>query len=227
LRVDLRNRLVAPSGNLSTTRLELDLGQDFDLAGNRLGETWARGGVAWGPFNGNLLGRFLAFGATAPAGSWAALQPNWLDHFTQLQLDLSAVDARTDRISFWFLALGASSSAALKAGLGPLFDSRPIPFQPMAEAGGSLKAHVFGGLDVQWDSLFSVRSIVTYPSGASSQGVTPAVSLPGFQQNTFTVSWTSPCDCWRALVKVTVSQGFYSVSAGLDLSQLGGFQLAP
>jgi len=227
LRVDFRNRVVAPAGKLSVTRLELDLGQDFDLSGKSLGETWVRGGVGWGPISGSLLARFLAFGATAAPGSWAALQPNWLDHFTQLQLNLDAVDARTDHVGFQFLALGSSASAGLKAGLDPMFDSRPVPFQPMAQLNASIKIRVFGGLDAQWDSILSLRSVTTFGSGVSSPDAPPYVNLPGFQQNAFTASWTSPCDCWRALVKVTLSSGFYSVSAGLDLSQLGGFQLLP
>ena len=227
VRVDLRNRLVGPSGKQSATRLELDLGQDFDLSGSRLGETWVRGGVGWGPVSGSLLARFLAFGATAPPGSWAALQRNWLDHFTQLQLNLDAADARSDHVGIQFLALGSSASAGLKAGLDPMFDSRPIPFQPMAQVNGSIKVRVLGGLDVQWDAILSLRSITTFGAGVSSPDAAPYVNLPGFQQNAFTASWTSPCDCWRALVKVTVSPGFYNVSAGLDLSQLSGFHLAP
>jgi len=232
LRIALRNRIVAPAGALSATRLELDLGQDVDLLAGKLGESWVRGGAGWGPVNGNLLARFYAFGAAAAPGTWGPISRSWLDSFTELRLDLSGVDPRGDRIAFGFLALGSSASAAMKAGLDPLFDPRPIPFQAFAQATGTVKVHLFGGLDAQWDTLFSVRSVVTYPSGVwnpyATTGVPLVPSPPGFQQNTFTASWTSPCDCWRALIRVQVAQnGFYSVSGGLDLSQLAGFRLAP
>ena len=234
MRIALRNRLVgplaSPAGTLSATRIELDLGQDVDLQAGKLGETWVRGGASWGPMNGSLLARFFAFGAAPAAGAWTPVSPNWLDHFTELRLDLSAIDARGDRAALGFLALGSSASAAMRAGLDPLFDPRPIPFQAFGQVTGSLKVHVFGGLDAQWDTWFSVRSIETYPGGAGNPNYNsglPVPSPPGFQQNIVTVSWTSPCECWRALIRVQVSQGgFYSVSGGLDLSQLAGFHLS-
>ena len=233
LRLALRNRVSGPAtgGTTSVTRLDLDLGQDFDLAAGRLGETWIWGGVGWGPVTGTLLARFYAFGASPPPGSWAPLNPSWLDHFTDARLDLSASDARGDKVAVGFLALGSSASAIAKAGIDPLFDPRPIPYQAFAQATGTIKIHVLGGLDAQWDTLISVRSLVTFPGGVSNpytSSTTPAASPPGFLQNTFTASWTSPCECWRALVRVQVAQdGYYNVSGAVDLSQLGGFSLLP
>ncbi|HVP66907.1 MAG TPA: hypothetical protein VMT17_06560 [Anaeromyxobacteraceae bacterium] len=233
LRLALRNRVAGPgTGTPSATRLDIDLGQDFDLAAGRVGETWFFGGVGWGPVTGSVLARFYAFGATPPPGSWAPTNPSWLDHFTDARLDLAAVDARGDKIGVGFLALGSSASAIAKAGLDPMFDPRPIPFQAFAQATGTIKVHLLGGLDAQWDTLISVRSLVTFPAGVSNPyanpSTPPAASPPGFLQNTVSVSWTSPCECWRALVRVQVAQnGYYNVGGALDLSQITGFRISP
>ncbi|MEI6225691.1 MAG: LPS-assembly protein LptD [Deltaproteobacteria bacterium] len=225
MRISLRNRLVAPGKDSpSVTRIDLDLGQDLDLSAGRLGETFIRAAAAWGPVQGLLLTRFLAFGATPAPGSWGSLDPGFLDHFTEIRFDLAANDARGDRLTLGFLALSSAASATLKAGLDPLFDPRPIPFQTFGQGTAGLKIHVAGGLDVQWDTLFSVRTVYATPC----TGGAPVQVGPSMQQNTVTASWTSPCNCWRGLVKVQVSQcGYYGVSAGLDLSAITGISLIP
>jgi LPS-assembly protein len=225
IRLSLRNRLVAPGADsTSVTRLDVDLGQDLDLSGGRLGETYVRGAAAWGPVEGLLLARFLAFGATPPTGTWGSLDPGFLDHFTEVRFDLAAHDGRGDKLTLGFLALSSAASATLKAGLDPLFDPRPVPFQAFGQGTAALKVHVVGGLDVQWDTLFSVRTVYATPCGGGA-----AVPVgPSMQQNTVTASWDSPCNCWRALVQVRVSQcGYYGVSAGLDLSAITGLTLIP
>jgi len=225
MRLSLRNRLVAPGqAATSITRLDVDLGQDLDLSSGRLGETSVRGAAEWGPLKGLLLARFLAFGATPAAGTWGSLDPGFLDHFTELRLDLAAHDDRGDQLTLGFLALSSTASATLKAGLDPLFDPRPVPFQTFGQGTAGLRVHVAGGLDVQWDTLFSVRTVYATPCGGGA-----AVPVgPSMQQNTVTASWNSPCNCWRALVQVRVSQcGDYGVSAGLDLSAITGLTLIP
>jgi LPS-assembly protein len=223
LRLVLRNRVVAPSGPLSVTRLELDLGQDLDLQAGKLGETWFRGAAAWGPVKGSLLGRFL-LGGGPPPGTWAPETRNWLDAFTELRLDVSAEDRRGDRIHAGLLALSASPSASLRAGLDPLFDPRPVPFQPFGQGTAGLKVHVLGGLDLQWDTLFSVRTVYATPCG----GGAPAAQGPSMQQNTVSATWNSPCNCWRGVVRVQISQcGYFGVSAGLDLAEVTGLNLVP
>ncbi len=225
MRIGLRNRLVGSAkGSPSQTRLELDLAQDLDLASGRLGESMVRAGAAWGPVEGQLVARFLAFGATPAGGAWGSLDPGFLDAFTELRLDLAASDARGDRLTLGFLGQNASGSPTLRAGLDPLFDPRAVPFQTFGQGTAALKVHVAGGLDVQWDTLFSVRTVYATPCG----GGAPAPVGPTMQQNTFTASWSSPCKCWSGLVKVQVSQcGYYGVSAGLDLGALAGIQLLP
>ena len=225
MRLSLRNRLVAPGKDAtSITRLDIDLVQDLDLSLGRLGETSLRGAAEWGPVKGMLLARFLAFGATPAAGTWGSLDPGFLDRFTEVRLDLAAHDDRGDRITLGFLALSSTASATMKAGLDPLFDPRPVPFQTFGQGTAALKVHVAGGLDVQWDTLFSVRTLYATPCG----GGAAAPVGPSMQQNTVTASWNSPCNCWRGLVQVRVSQcGYYGVSAGLDLSAITGLTLIP
>ena len=224
LRLALRNRLVAPGGGVSQTRLDLDLGQDFSLSPGQLSETWVRGAVAWGPLAGGLLARFLGFGASSAPGSWAPIFPTWLDRFTEVRLDVAAADKRGDRLTFGFLALGSSASAAMKAGLDPIFDPRPLPYQAFAQGTAGAKVRVLGGLDLGYDALFSLRSVLTPDYATGATVVTP----PGIQQQTFTASWTSPCDCWRGLVQVRVAEnGYWGVTASLDLSEVRGFRLVP
>jgi len=225
MRLSLRNRLVAPGKDAtSITRLDVDLGQDLDLSAGRLGETSVRGAAEWGPVKGLLVARFLTFGATPAAGTWGSLDPGFLDHFTELRLDLAAHDDRGDQLTLGFLALSSNASATLKAGLDPLFDPRPVPFQTFGQGTAALRVHVAGGLDVQWDTLFSVRTVYATPCGGGA-----AVPVgPSMQQNAVTASWSSPCNCWRALVQVRVSQcGDFGVSAGLDLSAVTGLTLIP
>ena len=225
MRLSLRNRLVAPGKDTtSITRLDVDLVQDLDLSAGRLGETSVRGAAEWGAVKGMLLARFLAFGATPATGTWGSLDPGFLDHFTEVRLDLAAHDNRGDKLTLGFLALSSTASATMKAGLDPLFDPRPVPFQTFGQGTAALKVHVAGGLDVQWDTLFSVRTLYATPCGGGA-AVPVGASM---QQNTVTASWNSPCNCWRGLVQVRVSQcGYYGVSAGLDLSAITGLTLIP
>jgi LPS-assembly protein len=224
MRLALRNRLAAPGPSGSLTRLDVDLGQDLDLSSGDLGETWVRAAAAWGPVKGGILARFLAFGATSAPGTWAPVYPNWLDRFTEVRVDVAAEDRRGDRVSFGFLALGSGASAALKAGTDPLFDPRPVPYQPFAQGRAGLKVRVLGGLDLGYDALFAARSIVTFPSGLGL----PTVAPPGLQEQKFSASWTSPCDCWRGVVEVRLAEnGYFGVTASLDLSEVRGIRLSP
>jgi LPS-assembly protein len=224
MRLALRNRLSAPGPSGSVTRLDLDLGQDLDVSSGRLGETWVRGAAAWGPVKGGLLARFLGFGASSAQGTWAPAFPGWLDRFTEVRLDVAAEDGRGDRLSLGFLALGSGASAALTAGTDPIFDPRAVPYQPFAQGRAGLKVRVLGGLDLGYDALFSARSIVTYPSGLGS----PVVAAPGLQEQRFAASWTSPCDCWRGGVEVRLAEnGYFGVTASLDLSEVRGIRLSP
>jgi LPS-assembly protein len=225
LRVALRNRLIVPSGKLSATALDVDLGQDFDLLAHKLAETWVRGSLSMGPVSAGLLARFFAFGASPPPGNWTAQFGSWLDAFTELRFDLSVSDHRGDNLHFGFLALGSGASGALRAGLEPLFDDRAVPFQAMAQGTGGVRIRVAGGLDATYDALFSARTVLA-PTCKTGSPVEPVG--PSLQQNTIGLIWNSPCQCWRAAVQVRISQcGSFGFGASIDLGELAGFRFSP
>ena len=227
LRLSLRNRLTAASkGPLSRSLLEIDLGQDLDLAAGRLGETWLRGRAAAGGFSASVLARFLAFGARAPAGTWTPQYPSgWLDPFTEIRADASFADGRGDSVHAGLLGLGSGASASLRAGLDPLFDWSAIPFQALAQATAGAKVRLFGGLDATYDALLGVRTVVAATCGDSA---VLAPRSPGIQQQTMGLVWSSPCHCWRAGFTVQLDQcGNRGLAATMDLSELTRLPFSP
>jgi len=227
LRLSLGNRLVGASkGPLSRTVLEIDLGQDLDLATGRLAETWVRGRATAGPFAASILARFLAFGARSPAGTWTPPHPSgWLDPFTEIRADASFADGRGDAVHAGILALGTGASASLRAGLDPLFDERAIPFQAMAQATAGAKVRLLGGLDATYDALAAARA-VTAPSCRDSAVLEPRPA--GLQQQTLGLTWSSPCQCWRAGLAVRLDQcGNTGFAATIDLSELRDLKIFP
>ncbi len=220
LRLSLGNRLVGASkGPLSRTVLEIDLGQDLDLASSRLAETWARGRATAGPFTASLLARFLAFGARAPSGTWNPQQRSGLlDPFTELRADASFADGRGDSVHAGFLGLGMGASGTLRAGLDPLFDWHALPFQAIAQATAGAKARLLGGLDATYDVLLSAR-MVAAPSCRDSALLEPRPA--GLQQQTMGLVWSSPCQCWRAGLSLRLDQcGNTGFAATIDLSEM-------
>ncbi|HYQ81492.1 MAG TPA: LPS-assembly protein LptD [Anaeromyxobacteraceae bacterium] len=225
LRLALRNRLVLPSGSLSRTALDLDLGQDLDLARGALGETWARAGVLADPLTFGLSARFLSFGAEPPPGTWTPAKRSWLDAFTELRADLALQWKRGDRVHASLLALGEGASGRLRAGSDPLFDERAIAFAAQGQGAAGAKVRVIGGLDVSYDALFNVRT-VTAPGCNAARS--PVEWTPHVQQHVASLGWDSPCKCWRAALKVRVSEcGDFGVGATLDLGELAGLRFTP
>lgn len=225
LRLALRNRLTLPAGALSRAALDLDLGQDLDLSRGSLAETWARGGLQAGAVTAGLTARFLAFGAEPPPGTWSAAKGSWLDAFTELRADLALAWARGDRVHASVLALGAGASGRLRGGSDPLFDDRALPFAPQGQGSAGARVRVAGGLDLSYDALFNVRT-VTAPG--CNPGRTPVEWTPHVQQHVAALGWDSPCKCWRAAVRVRVSDcGDFGVGATLDLGELAGLRFTP
>ncbi|HEU4383011.1 MAG TPA: LPS-assembly protein LptD [Anaeromyxobacteraceae bacterium] len=225
LRLALRNRLTVPSGSLSRTALDLDLGQDFDLGRGALGETWARAGVLADPLTFGLTARFLSFGAEPPPGSWTPVHRSWLDAFTELRADLGLHWKRGDRVHAGLLALGEGASGALRAGTDPLFDDRAIAFAAQGQGSAGARVRVAGGLDVSYDALFNLRT-VTAPGCNVSRS--PVEWSPHVQQHLAALVWDSPCKCWRAALRVRVSDcGDFGVGATLDLGELAGLRFSP
>lgn len=227
LRLSLANRLVGASkGPLSRAVLEVELGQDLDLAAGRLAETWARGRATAGPFTGSILARFLAFGARQPAGAWTPQYPSgWLDRFTEVRAEAALADGRGDSVHAGLLGLGTGASGALRAGLDPLFDARAIPFQALAQATAGAKVRLLGGLDATYDALVNARTVVAQ-SCRDSAVLEPRPA--GMQQQTMGLTWSSPCQCWRAGLSLRLDQcGNTGFAATVDLSDLADLRIFP
>ncbi len=202
LRLALRNRLAIPSGTLSKNQIDLEVGQDFDVAAGSRSETWGRAGFGFGSLSGSLLARFYAFGAGPSIPQ--ALQPlsqSWLDDFTELRFGLTLADKRGDNIHWSLLSLGAGASPQTKAGLDALFDPRPIAFAAIAQEALGVHA-VMSGFNGDYDVLIDARN-------------------GHVQQHSVTCVWRSPCNCWNFGVTVTVQPGLGTAfHLQLDLSQV-------
>ena len=82
-----------------------------------------------------------------------------------------------------------------------------------------------GGLDVSYDALFNVRT-VTAPGCNAARS--PVEWSPHVQQHVAALGWDSPCKCWRAALRVRVSEcGDFGVGATLDLGELAGLRFTP
>ena len=225
VRLALRNRLTLPAGPLSRAALDLDLGQDLDLGRGTLGETWGQAEVLADPLAFGLTARFLAFGAKPPPGTWTPVKRSWLDAFSELRADLALQWKRGDRVHASLLALGEGASGRLRAGGDPIFDDRAIAFAAQGQGSAGARLRVVGGLDVSYDALFNVRT-VTAPG--CNAGRTPVEWSPHVQQHVAALGWDSPCKCWRAALKVRVSEcGDFGVGATLDLGELAGLRFTP
>ncbi len=221
LQLSLRNRLVAPSGNLSNTSVELTLGQDLDLRAGSPSESWAQGRATRplpvGTFSADVTARFLAFGAkraegTGPAST--ALPASRLDAFTSLQANATVADRRGDNVHANLFAVGNGGSPRLLAGLEPFFDPRPTAADAFAQGSAGLVGK-FSGATVTYDALFYARALASEPCAGKSKA-------PHFYQHQASLVWDSPCKCWKAGVTATLNECNASPQFGfvVDLSSL-------
>jgi LPS-assembly protein len=190
MRFALRNRLVAPAGALSSALLDVTVGQDLDLGGERLGETWAQAAVRFGRFSADAAARFYGFGARRPEGVPApALASGW-DRFTEVRGSASVSDRRGDDLHAGVLAIGPGGSPRLLAGLEPLFDARAVAIDPLAQGNVGVRARI-SGATLTYDAAFNARPL-------------PAPLCPGktaephIYQHLASFVWDSPCHCWKA-----------------------------
>jgi LPS-assembly protein len=201
LQASVRSRLVAPAGALSSTFLELAVGQDVDLRAGSLSETWARGALRLGWLIADVAAGFRAFGAAPAAGTPRATVPSRLDAFTELSTTVTALDKRGDNVHASFISIGAGGSPRLLAGLEPFFD--PRPFSESAIALGQVGAVVrLSGATLGYDALFYGRDIApfTCPNGKRVS------SSPHVYQHQASLVWDSPCKCWKALVAAVLNE---------------------
>ncbi|WP_242396142.1 LPS-assembly protein LptD [Anaeromyxobacter oryzisoli] len=199
-------------------RLRLELGQDVDAGGGRLGETFFSADAHAGPVAGDLSGRILVFqGRTNPSPEPSHSSP--LDPFTELRAGVSLGDPHRSVLRAGLLAVGSGGSGTLDSGVDPLFDLRPAPIDAVAQ--GSFGARmVVGGATLGYDALVPARTIdVGQCSGGTAQRRIGAMHV---QQHAASFTWDSPCHCFLARLIVAVDDcATTTFKASLDLSRLG------
>ncbi len=230
LQLSVRNRLVAPSGVLSDTPIELTLGQDLDLEAGSPSESWVRARAArplpFGTFSADVTARFLAFGAKRAEGTGpavcagqdrrcaAAPPPSRLDAFTSLQAGITVADRRGDNVHANLFAVGNGGSPRLLAGLEPFFDPRAVAADAQASGSAGL-AGKLSGATVTYDALFYARGLASAPCAGKSKA-------PHVYQHQASLVWDSPCKCWKAGVTAVLNECNARPQFGfvIDLSSL-------
>jgi LPS-assembly protein len=229
LQLSLRNRLTVPSGALSLTTVELTLGQDLDLRAGQASETWVQGRasrpVPFGTVSADVTARFLAFGAkraegTGPANPALPLPPSRLDAFSSLQGSITAADRRGDNVHASLFAVGAGGSPRLLAGLEPFFDPRAVAADAQATGSAGVGGR-FSGATIAYDASFNARELAV----ANCPGKPKA---PHVYQHAFSLTWDSPCKCWKAGITAVLYECNASPQFGfvVDLSSLTERRLA-
>lgn len=213
LRLSLENRLDAGKGG----SLRLEVGQELDVRGGRMGETFFSGTAARGRLAADVAGRFFSFDGRPGAAPPPRYQ-SWLDEFTELRASLSVADRRGDQLHANLLAVGPGASGTLMAGVDTLFDLRPAAVDAAAQGSAGVRV-VLGGATLGYDALFTVRPI---DAGRCSGTGTRRLDPGQIQQHSGSVTWDSPCRCFLARLVVRITDcGESSYSAAIDLGRLG------
>jgi LPS-assembly protein len=219
LRAAVETRLSRGEADL----LRLEVGQDYDVRSGRFAETFVTAATAAGRLSAAATARFLAVDGrgepvpSAPASPFPA--SDLLDRFTELRASLAVADRRGDQLRAGFLSVGPGGSGLLVAGIDPLFDLRPgADRQGWATLGTSLVA---GGARLDYDAQLygRVQDVPTCSAGGGTRRV------EGWQasQHAASVSWDSPCRCFRVAARASVNDcgKLSSLGVVLDLSGLG------
>ncbi|HYG69102.1 MAG TPA: LPS-assembly protein LptD, partial [Anaeromyxobacteraceae bacterium] len=194
------------------------------LRNGTLAELWAMGLVGMGPFSLRGSARGFAFDGR-PGGEPAHAFDSFLDRFTELQLDARVGNRRGDFLHAGLISLGPGASGTLMAGVDPLFDLRPAPGEPVAQASAGGQVGV-GGATVGYRALFPARERLV--GSCRADGTQVVVDPLEVEQHAGTFGWSSPCRCFNLLVAVTVDRcGEVNVGATLDLSALGASLFRP
>jgi len=198
LRLSVRSRLVAPAGPLPGASLDLELGQDLDLAAGRAAEAFAALSARMGPVTADVGARYHAFGASRPEGSPTPITPSWLDRFPELRASLTVGGPRAD-VHAAFQAWGPGGSQRLAAGPEPFFDPRPIGLDAAALGTVGFRAR-WSAAQLGYDLQFTGRTLPTplVPDGRTG---------PHVLQQTARLTWDSPCRCFRLGVVAWLREG--------------------
>lgn len=205
-RATIGTRLSGPRGSLA-----LELGQDADVRGGRLAESFASLAAVGGPFRADASVRFL------PANLRAALpetwRPSWLDELTRLHVGASVRDRRGDTLRFSLDATAAGAIGAQGAGVDALFDLRPSNAPPDAWYRAGLRL-MLGGAALDYEVKLTARD---YPTVACSGGES-RMDVPAgrpVEQNAV-LGWDSPCRCFTVRVRAS-RDACDNMTYGLDV----------
>ncbi len=115
-----------------------------------------------------------------------------------------------------FVALGPGGSQRLAAGADPFFDPRPLGIDPVAQGSVGFRLG-WSGATFAYDALFNARRLVV-------PVVVGGKTDPHVFQQAATVTWDSPCKCFKVGANAIFTEGQKSPSVRLvfDLSSLGG-----
>ncbi len=199
--------------------LRLQLGQDWDLRAGRFAETFTNATVVAGRIAADVSARFLAVDGRAEAAAPATIPSAFLDRFTELSAGVALSDGRGDALRARFFSVGPGGSGPLSAGLDPLFDLRPATGERAWATAGARA--VAGPATFGYDAHFPGRA--TFVDTCSGGGGQRRVEAWQAQQHTASISWDSPCRCFRlaALLSVNDCSEISSYKVLLDLSGLG------
>lgn len=223
LRASLETRLETASATL----LRAELGQDVDLRAGRFAEAFASLGGAAGPLSADAGARFFSVdGRPVPAPANPAVIPSSLDDLTELHASVGVQDHRGDALRASFFSVGPGGSGRLAAGLDPLFDLRPTPVGAAASAGLSVRANLGGGARLGYDALLPGRA--AFVPSCQDAGAVRRVDALQIQQHAGSLTWESPCRCFRLTVTARVDDcGNYSYSANVDFARPAAAAAAP
>ncbi len=215
LRVALRNRLLLPLGVKDRAAVDLDVGQDLDLAAGRRAESWAALALRLPSLTADASARFHVLGAGLPPGSPGAPFPSALDRIAELRAGFTLGGPRAE-LHGSLVALGPGGSQRLAAGADPLFDPRPLGVDPVAQGSAGFRVR-WSAATLAYDLDFNARRLTT-PVVAGGR------TDPHVFQQTARLTWDSPCRCFRLGVVAALREGRALPDLGLtfDLSSLDG-----
>jgi LPS-assembly protein len=117
-----------------------------------------------------------------------------------------------------YVAVGAGGSGLLAAGLDPLFDARRAAIDASATGNVGLRV-ALGGARLAYDAIIPGRATsVPACTGTGDR----QVSAFQVQQHKATITWDSPCNCFRISAWFSLDDcGNVSYNASIDLARLG------
>ncbi|HET7826888.1 MAG TPA: LPS-assembly protein LptD [Anaeromyxobacter sp.] len=215
LRASIATRLSRGAADL----VRVEAGQDLDVRRGRFAETFVSAAGGAGGISADASARFLAIDGRAepvppPVVPLAASRV--LDRFTELHANVSATDRRGDSLRAGLYSIGQGGSGVLVAGLDPLFDLRPAPFDATAGVGAGARG-VLGPATFGYDVDLAARDLVQ----GCRDGTTRRLSTLTPSQHRATFVWNSPCRCFRVVATANLNAcGEYGYDVSIDIAQL-------